>query len=100
MRPEAGMEIIEVLFKILGGLCLFLYGMKVLSDGIQQAAGDRLQRALNFMTGNRFIGIVTGFAVTAIVQSSSAVSVMLVSFVNAGQPAPLTFGKFCLKTDF
>jgi phosphate:Na+ symporter len=71
-------------FRIIGGLCLFLYGMKVMSDGIQQAAGDRLQRALNFMTGNRFIAAITGFAVTAIVQSSSAVSVMLVSFVNAG----------------
>jgi phosphate:Na+ symporter len=74
----------SAIFRIIGGLCLFLYGMKVMSDGIQQAAGDRLQRALNFMTGNRFIAVVTGFAVTAIVQSSSAVSVMLVSFVNAG----------------
>jgi phosphate:Na+ symporter len=58
--------------------------MKVLSDGIQQAAGDRLQKVLNFMTGNRFIAAFTGFCVTALVQSSSATTVMLVSFVNAG----------------
>jgi phosphate:Na+ symporter len=78
------MAIIGILLRITGGLCLFLYGMKVMSDGIQQAAGNRMQRALNFMTKNRFAGVFTGFAVTAIVQSSSAVSVMLVSFVNAG----------------
>jgi phosphate:Na+ symporter len=73
-----------LLFRILGGLCVFLYGMKVLSEGIQKAAGDRLQRALNFMTGNRFIAVFTGFVITTLVQSSSATTVMLVSFVNAG----------------
>jgi phosphate:Na+ symporter len=73
-----------ILFRIVGGLCLFLYGMKVMSDGIQHAAGDRLQRFLNLMTKNRFVGIFTGMAVTALVQSSSAVSVMVVTFVNAG----------------
>jgi phosphate:Na+ symporter len=78
------MAIIAVLLRISGGLCLFLYGMKVMSDGIQQAAGDRLQRVLNFMTGNRFIAVITGFVITAIIQSSSATTVMVVSFVNAG----------------
>jgi len=78
------MGIVSILFNILGGLCLFLYGMKVMSDGIQQGAGDRLRRALNFMTMNRFAGVLTGFVVTGIVQSSSAVTVMIVSFVNAG----------------
>ncbi|MDR1390093.1 MAG: Na/Pi cotransporter family protein [Treponema sp.] len=78
------METIALFFRILGGLCLFLYGMKVLSDGIQQAAGERLQKTLNFMTGNRFAAVFTGFVVTALVQSSSATTVMLVSFVNAG----------------
>jgi len=78
------MGIISSLFNILGGLCLFLYGMKVMSEGIQQGAGDRLRRALNFMTMNRFAGVFTGFAVTGIIQSSSAVTVMIVSFVNAG----------------
>ncbi|MDR0399805.1 MAG: Na/Pi cotransporter family protein [Treponema sp.] len=75
---------VMILFRIVGGLCLFLYGMKVMSDGIQHAAGDRLQRFLNLMTKNRFVGIFTGMAVTALVQSSSAVSVMVVTFVNAG----------------
>jgi len=78
------MEIISTLLKITGGLCLFLYGMKVMSDGIQRAAGDRLQRFLNLITGNRFTAVFTGFAITAIIQSSSATTVMVVSLVNAG----------------
>jgi phosphate:Na+ symporter len=78
------MGVIGVVFSVAGSLCLFLYGMKVMSDGIQQAAGDRLQRVLNFMTGNRIMGVLTGFMVTAIIQSSSATTVMVVSFVNAG----------------
>ncbi|MDR2952868.1 MAG: Na/Pi cotransporter family protein [Treponema sp.] len=78
------MVIVFTLLRITGGLCLFLYGMKVMSEGIQQAAGDKLQRILNFMTGNRFIAVFTGLAITAIVQSSSATTVMVVSLVNAG----------------
>jgi phosphate:Na+ symporter len=78
------MAAIGIILRIAGGLCLFLYGMKVMSDGIQQAAGDRLQRILGLMTGNRLAGVLTGFAVTAIIQSSSATTVMVVSFVNAG----------------
>jgi phosphate:Na+ symporter len=76
--------VIAILLRIMGGLCLFLYGMKVLSDGIQHAAGDRLHRFLNQMTKNRFVGVFTGAVVTALVQSSSAVSVMVVTFVNTG----------------
>ena len=67
-----------------GGLCMFLFGMKLTSDGIQQGAGDRLRKTLNFMTGNRFAGVLTGFVVTGIIQSSHAVTLMAVSFVNAG----------------
>jgi len=78
------MGIIGTLFNILGGLCLFLYGMKVMSDAIQQGAGNGFRRALNFMTRNRVAGVITGFVVTGIIQSSSAVTVMVVSFVNAG----------------
>jgi phosphate:Na+ symporter len=78
------MAAIGIVLRIAGGLCLFLYGMKVMSDGIQQAAGDRLQRVLGLMTGNRLAGVITGFAVTAVIQSSSATTVMVVSFVNAG----------------
>jgi phosphate:Na+ symporter len=78
------MYVVEALLRILGGLCLFLYGIKIMSDGIQQIAGERLQRTLNFMTGNRVLAVLTGAVVTMLVQSSSAVSVMVVSFVNAG----------------
>jgi phosphate:Na+ symporter len=81
---EKHMNYIGLVFQIGGSLGLFLYGMKVMSDGIQQTAGDRLQRALNFMTGNRLSAVLTGFVVTAIIQSSSATTVMVVSFVNAG----------------
>ena len=63
---------------------MFLFGMKMMGDGIQQSAGDRLRKTLNYMTGTPFAGILTGFVVTGIVQSSSAVTVMVVSFVNAG----------------
>ncbi|MDR1147823.1 MAG: Na/Pi cotransporter family protein [Spirochaetaceae bacterium] len=78
------MEILAILFRIAGSLGLFLYGMKVMGDGIQEGAGDRLQRTLGFMTGSRVSAIMTGFIVTAIIQSSSATTVMVVSFVNAG----------------
>ncbi|MDR2470892.1 MAG: Na/Pi cotransporter family protein, partial [Treponema sp.] len=78
------MEYAGIFFSIAGSLGLFLYGMKVMSDGIQQAAGQRMQKALSFMTGNRLSAVLTGFGVTAIIQSSSATTVMVVSFVNAG----------------
>jgi phosphate:Na+ symporter len=78
------MEYVGIFFRILGSLGLFLYGMKVMSDGIQQTAGPRLQSVLGFITGNRVVAVLTGFAVTAIIQSSSATTVMVVSFVNAG----------------
>jgi phosphate:Na+ symporter len=78
------MVYIEILLRILGSLGLFLFGMKIMSEGIQKAAGERLQRVLNFMTGTRLAAVLTGFGVTAIVQSSSATTVMVVSFVNAG----------------
>ena len=69
---------------LLGAVGLFLYGMKVMSEGLQRAAGDRLRNILSAMTRNRFTGTVTGFFITALIQSSSASTVMVVSFVNAG----------------
>lgn len=74
---------IMMLLKLLGSLGVFLYGMRVMSDGIQKVAGDRMQRVLDLMTSNRFIAVLTGFIITALVQSSSATTVMVVSFVNA-----------------
>jgi phosphate:Na+ symporter len=73
-----------LLLHLTGGLCMFLLGMKLMSDGLQKSAGDRMRKTLNLMTGNRFTGALTGFAATAIIQSSSAITVIIVSFVNAG----------------
>ncbi|MFK8101872.1 MAG: Na/Pi cotransporter family protein [Saprospiraceae bacterium] len=70
--------------QILGALAFFVYGMKVMSDGIQRAAGSQLRNILRSMTKNRFLGVFTGFLLTALLQSSSATTVMTVSFVNAG----------------
>ncbi|WP_461255825.1 Na/Pi cotransporter family protein [Treponema sp. R80B11-R83G3] len=78
------MSILTLLLRMTGGLCMFLFGMKMMSDGLQKSAGERMRKTLNFMTGNRFIGVLTGFAVTAIIQSSSAFTVIVISFVNAG----------------
>lgn len=69
---------------LIGSVGLFLYGMKLMSEGLQKAAGDRLRNILAAMTNNRFLGALTGIVVTALVQSSSATTVMIVSFVNAG----------------
>ena len=74
---------IGTIFKLLGSLGVFLYGMRVMSEGLQKVAGNRLQSVLNYMTSNRVAAVLTGFLVTALVQSSSATTVMVVSFVNA-----------------
>jgi phosphate:Na+ symporter len=72
------------LLKLLGSLVLFLFGMKLMSESLQKVAGDRMRGILAAMTSNKYKGILTGFVITAIIQSSSATTVMLVSFVNAG----------------
>ena len=69
---------------LLGAVCMFLYGMKVMSEGLQKVAGDRLRNILGAMTKNRLTGVLTGIVITALIQSSSASTVMVVSFVNAG----------------
>ena len=68
---------------LLGALGLFLYGMKVMSDALMELAGDRMRSILSTTTSNRFFAVLTGFSITAIIQSSSATSLMVVSFVNA-----------------
>ena len=77
------MEILQV-FTLLGALGMFLYGMNLMSSGLQKAAGDRLRSFLSAMTSNPLKGVLTGVGVTSIIQSSSATTVMVVSFVNAG----------------
>ena len=72
------------IFTLLGALGMFLYGMNLMSSGLQKAAGDRLRGFLSAMTSNPFKRVMTGVGITALIQSSSATTVMVVSFVNAG----------------
>ena len=73
-----------LLFEFIGGLGLFLYGMHIMADGLQKSAGDRVKKLMSFLTKNRLIAILVGAGITAIIQSSSATTVMVVGFVNAG----------------
>ncbi|QNL21062.1 Na/Pi cotransporter family protein [Hyphobacterium sp. CCMP332] len=72
------------LLTLIGALGFFIYGMKIMSDGVQKVAGTKLRQILATMTSNRFFGVITGFLITCLIQSSSATTVMVVSFVNAG----------------
>ena len=78
------MELIINIFSLVGSLALFLFGMKTMSEGLEKFAGDRLPSILAAMTKNRVMGVLTGILITALIQSSSATTVMVVSFVNAG----------------
>ncbi len=77
-------NIIFLIINLLGGLGLFLYGMKLMGDGLENAAGDKLKGIFDRITSNPVKGVLTGTIVTAIIQSSSATTVMVVGFVNAG----------------
>lgn len=77
-------EAVGVLFQFIGGLGMFLYGMNAMADGLQKSAGSRLQQLLGVLTSNKLLGVLVGAAITAIIQSSSATTVMVVGFVNAG----------------
>ena len=82
-KTERGWGVMKLLI-LIGSLGLFIFGMKVMSDGMQRTAGERLRKMLGSITSNRFKGVITGFSSTAIVQSSSVTTVMTVSLVNAG----------------
>ncbi|MEY8352256.1 Na/Pi cotransporter family protein [Lachnospiraceae bacterium 54-53] len=75
---------IQVLFQFVGGLGLFLYGVDSMADGLQRSAGHKMQQLLGALTSSRFLGVLLGTGITAIIQSSSATTVMVVGFVNAG----------------
>lgn len=77
------LSIISIIFNFVGALALLLWGMDLLSSGIQKGAGNKLQKLLSVVSGNRFTAVFTGLLVTGIIQSSSATTVMVVSFVNA-----------------
>ncbi len=83
---EDNMSISDVgmLFKFIGGIGFFLYGMHIMADGLQKAAGSRMKSMLGFFTKNRFVAVVMGALITALLQSSTATTVMTVGFVNAG----------------
>ncbi|MDD3625840.1 MAG: Na/Pi symporter, partial [bacterium] len=74
----------SIIFGLLGGLGLFLFGMKMMSEGLQSIAGKQLRKILELLTNNRIIAVIVGTIVTAIIQSSSATTVMVVGFCNAG----------------
>jgi len=75
---------LQSIFFIAGGLVLFLYGIKIMSDGLKLIAGDKMKSFLEKSTSNRFLALITGFLVTGVIQSSTAATVMVVGFVNAG----------------
>ncbi|MDE7044059.1 MAG: Na/Pi symporter, partial [Acetatifactor sp.] len=88
---------VSILLSMAGGLGLFLFGMRVMSDSIEKVAGAKLRRILEIFTTNRFSGMLVGIVFTGIIQSSSACTAMVVSFVNAGlmnlyQAAGVIFG--------
>ncbi len=84
MDTIAFKEIMGILIPLLGGLGLFLYGMKIMSDGLEKSAGNKLEKIIEKLSGNIFKGVLLGAIVTVVVQSSSATTVMVVGFVNAG----------------
>ena len=71
------------LFQFIGGLGMFLYGMDIMASGLQKTAGNKMRDLLGYLTNNRILGVLVGALVTAIIQSSSATTVMVVGFVNA-----------------
>ena len=75
---------ISIVLGLLGGLALFLYGMQMMSSGLEAAAGNRMKGILEKLTANRFMGVIVGAGITAVIQSSSATTVMVVGFVNSG----------------
>tara|TARA_Y100000589_G_scaffold288141_1_gene289354 strand:- start:978 stop:3161 length:2184 start_codon:yes stop_codon:yes gene_type:complete len=83
VKTKRGWGIMKLLI-LIGSLGLFIFGMKIMSDGMQRTAGEKLRKMLGSITSNRFKGVLTGFSSTAIVQSSSVTTVMTVSLVNAG----------------
>ena len=84
MRYDENMNVVQPFLELIGSLGFLLFGMKLMSDGIQKSAGEKLQRALSVLTGNRFMSLLTGLVVTMVIQSSGATTVMVVTFVNAG----------------
>ncbi|MBO5689089.1 MAG: Na/Pi symporter, partial [Lentisphaeria bacterium] len=79
-----GLNLGGLLVGVAGGLALFVFGMTLMSSGLQTAAGERMRGLLKFFSSNRFMAVVSGAMVTAVLQSSSATTVMVIGFINAG----------------
>ncbi|MCD8098393.1 MAG: Na/Pi symporter, partial [Lachnospiraceae bacterium] len=77
-------DTMEVIFGLLGGLAVFIYGMNLMSECLQKAAGEKMKSILGMLTRNRVMGVIAGALVTAVLQSSSATTVMAIGFVSAG----------------
>ena len=86
---------IEVILSLLGGLALFMYGMQMMSNNLEAVAGNRMKQILERLTANRFLGVLVGAGITALIQSSSATTVMTVGFVNSG---PVSYTHLTLPT--
>ena len=81
---ELGLSLWSVCISVFGGLAIFIFGMKQMSDGLQKVAGEKMKQILHFFTSNRFVAVLAGAVITAVIQSSSATTVMVIGFVNAG----------------
>ncbi len=81
---ELGLSFWSVIISVLGGLAIFIFGMRQMSDGLQKVAGEKMKQILHFFTSNRFVAVLAGTFITAVIQSSSATTVMVIGFVNAG----------------
>ena len=77
-------ETVQMIMTLLGGLAVFIYGMNLMSDGLQKAAGDKMRNILALLTSNPVFGVLAGALITAVLQSSSATTVMVIGFVSAG----------------
>ena len=77
-------ENMQIVFGLLGGLAVFIYGMNLMSESLQKAAGEKMKSILALLTKNRIMGVIAGALVTAVLQSSSATTVMAIGFVSAG----------------
>ena len=78
------LETFQMIVTLLGGLAVFIYGMNLMSDGLQKAAGDKMRNILGMLTKNPVMGVLAGALVTAVLQSSSATTVMVIGFTSAG----------------
>lgn len=83
-RKGKNMSIVNILIPFIGGLGMFIYGMQIMAQGLENAAGSRMRSLLEILTKNKFLGVLLGAGITAVIQSSSATTVMVVGFVNAG----------------